>query len=422
MTTRPVRFITDIEKSCLMCNFEKRGWQKGSEDDWNFYWAGAHNFRNMMSPDSGYRLSENQIINHFPNHQELTKKDLMVKNIKRHRKELERERTNMEASGGRLPWYLESKFAYTEFLPTTFTLPGDYNLFAEEFKKNPNTVWIMKPTDKARGIGIFIINKLQQIRKWSRDSKVQQWSYANCKDTYVVSKYVDDPLLIGGKKFDLRLYVLVTSWRPLVAYRYNQGFSRFCTVKYTMDVGELDNNFMHLTNVSIQKYGEDYNEINGGKWSLQNLLLYLESTRGKAVTTRLCEQIDSIIVHSLRAVQSLMTNDKHCFECYGYDVIIDKNLRPWLIEVNASPSLTATTSSDRLMKHSLINDILNIVIPDEFPESRGPKGTAFAPKEKRDLGDFNVLVNEEILTADRPRSSQNSKSSSATSRTRHNLR
>lgn len=113
----------------------------------------------------------------------------------------------------------------------------------------------MKPTDKARGIGIFIINKLAQIKKWSRENKVQNFSYANCRDSYVVSKYIDNPLLIGAKKFDLRLYVLVTSWKPLIAYKHIQGFARFCAVKYNLDADELDNNFMHLTNVSIQKYG-----------------------------------------------------------------------------------------------------------------------------------------------------------------------
>ncbi|KAJ3328634.1 MCM DNA helicase complex subunit [Blyttiomyces sp. JEL0837] len=156
--------------------------------------------------------------------------------------------------------------------------------------------------------------------------------------------------------------------QTLIAYKYNQGFARFCAVKYTSDVNDLDNSFMHLTNVSIQKYGEDYNENNGGKWSLRNLILYLQATRGHAVTAKLLDDIDSIFVHSLRAVQHLMTNDRHCFECYGYDIIIDADLRPWLIEVNASPSLSATTSSDRLMKHCLINDILGIVVPEDFPE------------------------------------------------------
>jgi len=51
----------------------------------------------------------------------------------------------------------------------------------------------------------------------------------------------------------LRLYVLVTSFRPLKAYLYDQGFCRFCNEEYNCDVEDLDNMFVHLTNVAIQK-------------------------------------------------------------------------------------------------------------------------------------------------------------------------
>ena len=53
-----------------------------------------------------------------------------------------------------------------------------------------------------------------------------------------------------------------------------------------------------------------------------------------------------------------MNSDRHCFEIYGFDVIIDDNMKPWLIEVNASPSLTSTTSNDRIMKYSVIRGTL----------------------------------------------------------------
>lgn len=421
--TKSIKWITDIEKSCLVTNFEKRNWTKGTEDDWNFYWAGVNNFRLIMSPDSGYRLADNQIINHFPNHLELTKKDLMVKNIKRYRKEIEKEKisstnasSNSINSNGitpQTPNIIDSKYTYLDFLPVTYTLPGDYNLFAEEFKRGTSNVWIMKPTDKARGIGIFIINKLHQIKKWARDSK-STWSYANCKDSYVVSKYIDNPLLIGEKKFDLRLYVLVTSWRPLIAYKHVQGFCRFCAVKYTSDVNDLDNSYMHLTNVSIQKNGEDYNENNGGKWTLKNLILYLQATKGKSVTQKLIDEMDSIFIHSLKSVQHLMTNDKHCFECYGYDIIIDDNLRPWLVEVNASPSLSATTASDKIMKHCLINDIINVVVPEEFPDVK-PGSRGGVARDKKDLGGFTLLLRPEDTPVPQERAKTINYSRSSTS-------
>lgn len=103
--------------------------------------------------------------------------------------------------------------------------------------------------------------------------------------------------------------------------------------------------------------------MHGGKLSVQNLRLYLESTRGKQVTERLFGQISWLIVHSLKAVSPTMATDRHCFECYGYDIIIDNNLKPWLIEVNSSPSLTCTTVNDRILKHKLVDNILSIVVP-----------------------------------------------------------
>ena len=98
--------------------------------------------------------------------------------------------------------------------------------------------------------------------------------------------------------------------------------------------------------------------------SVQNLRLYLESTRGLEATQKLFSDIDDLLVHSAKAVQNVMINDRHCFECYGYDLLLDDNLKPWLVEVNASPSLNATTQADKEMKTTLIRDVLEIVVPE----------------------------------------------------------
>uniref|UniRef100_A0A8C3GPY3 Tubulin tyrosine ligase like 1 n=1 Tax=Cairina moschata TaxID=8855 RepID=A0A8C3GPY3_CAIMO len=342
-----VKWVTDIEKSVLINNFEKRGWiQVAENEDWNFYWMSVQTIRNVFSVETGYRLSDDQIVNHFPNHYELTRKDLMVKNIKRYRRELEKEGSPLAEKDE------NGKYIYLDFVPVTFMLPADYNLFVEEFRKNPSSTWIMKPCGKAQGKGIFLINKLSQIKKWSRDSKTSSFVSQSSKEAYVISLYINNPLLIGGKKFDLRLYVLVSTYRPLRCYMYRLGFCRFCTVKYTPSTSELDNMFVHLTNVAIQKHG----------------------------------------------VSPVMNNDKHCFECYGYDIIIDDKLKPWLIEVNASPSLTSSTANDRILKYNLINDTLNIAVPNgEIPDCKWNKSP---PKEV--LGNYEVLYDEEMAQSDGP--------------------
>ena len=71
------------------------------------------------------------------------------------------------------------------------------------------------------------------------------------KEAYVICRYIDKPLLIGKKKFDLRIYVLVTSYRPLKVWLSQLGFARFCNEKYSSDTSELDNMMMHLTNVAV---------------------------------------------------------------------------------------------------------------------------------------------------------------------------
>lgn len=63
---------------------------------------------------------------------------------------------------------------------------------------------------------------------------------------------------ITGYKFDIRVYVAVTSYDPLVIYMYEEGLTRFATVRYEKNVKHMKNQCMHLTNYSINKKSQDY--------------------------------------------------------------------------------------------------------------------------------------------------------------------
>jgi len=91
-------------------------------------------------------------------------------------------------------------------------------------------------------------------------------------------------------------------------------------------------------------------------------------------------------------VQSVIINDRHCFEVYGFDILIDDNLKPWLIEINASPSLSTTTETDRILKMQVINDAFNIVVPPDWGEDASKHG-ANTFTEKR-CGNFHLIIDE----------------------------
>lgn len=82
----------------------------------------------------------------------------------------------------------DSKYLHLDFIPVTFVLPADYNMFVEEYRKAPQSTWIMKPCGRSQGSGIFLINKLSKLKRWSRESKTP-FQQQLTKESYVISKY-----------------------------------------------------------------------------------------------------------------------------------------------------------------------------------------------------------------------------------------
>lgn len=98
-----------------------------------------------------------------------------------------------------------------------------------------------------------------------------------------------------------------------------------------------------MTNVAIQKQSENYDEERGGKWLLDKLRQFLTSRYGAAKVDECFCKIQKLIIKTLSAGSQIIVHDKRCFALYGFDVLLDDDLRPWLLEVNGSPSMTANT-------------------------------------------------------------------------------
>ncbi|XP_014745563.1 PREDICTED: tubulin polyglutamylase TTLL5 isoform X4 [Sturnus vulgaris] len=194
------------------------------------------------------------------------------------------------------------------------------------------------------------------------------------EDNILVSRYISNPLLIDDFKFDVRLYVLVTSYDPLVVYLYEEGLARFATVRYDQASKNIKNQFMHLTNYSVNKKSGDYVSCDdpevedyGNKWSMSAMLRYLKQ-EGRD-TAALMASVEDLIIKTLvsaelsiaSACKSFLSHRGSCFELYGFDVLIDDTLKPWLLEVNLSPSLACDAPLDLKIKASMLSDMFTLV-------------------------------------------------------------
>ncbi|KAJ8785266.1 hypothetical protein J1605_007376 [Eschrichtius robustus] len=181
------------------------------------------------------------------------------------------------------------------------------------------------------------------------------------------------PFIIDGFKFDLRIYVLMTSCDPLRIFVYDEGLARFATTSYSHPCPDnLDDICMHLTNYSINKHSSNFfrDAHSGSKRKLSTFNVYMES-HGYNVG-QIWRDIEDIIIKTLISAHPIIKHNYHtcfpnhtlnsaCFEILGFDILLDHKLKPWLLEVNHSPSFSTDSWLDKEVKDSLLYDTLVLI-------------------------------------------------------------
>jgi hypothetical protein len=191
----------------------------------------------------------------------------------------------------------------------------------------------------------------------------------------VASVYIDNPLLIDGFKFDLRVYVAVTSINPLRIYMYDDGLVRFATQKYQAQYGNAKAaKYTHLTNYSLNKFSANFQENTdamkddeGSKQSLSALRKRLRKMGHD--DTLLFHKMEDLIIKTVIAGEPMINNAtemfcpyprSNCFELFGFDVLVDDKLEPWLLEVNLTPALGCDSPLDQKIKANVVADLLSL--------------------------------------------------------------
>ena len=214
--------------------------------------------------------------------------------------------------------------------PLTFKLPAEREALAAASMNSPQTIWIVKRARSGRGRGIYV----------SADAT----SITGNEDS-VVCRYIERPLLVNGYKHDLRIFVLVKSLHPLCAYLHTGGYVRFAAKKFSLvDIagsmgGGAWDPMVHLT--YLNSVNRQQHRIQRAKeWTVQQLLSWLRKQYTQADVTTLWSAIKQLVYRTVQCMPPpTKAPAKSTFELFGFDVLIDEGLRPWLLEVNSQPHL-----------------------------------------------------------------------------------
>jgi hypothetical protein len=268
---------------------------------------------------------------------------------------------------------------------------------------NGKNLWIIKPTGLNRGRGVQVFATLDEMKKIikecsegiSNSNEIQEvktekaetikeepinndipplsiaWEashppISNLNNlpnmvkarSFVIQKYIEAPLLIYKRKFDIRVWMLLTHEGK--GYFFKEGYLRMSSYEYTTDI---NNKEIHLTNNAIQKNTQKYGQLeDGNQLSFNDFQKYIDENYPESkisVRDQLYPKMKEFVNLTLQCSRKKLnpSDKKYCFEIFGYDFMIDSDFQLCLIEINTNPCLE---ESSRLLK-ALIQRMLGIM-------------------------------------------------------------
>nr|WP_297401065.1 hypothetical protein [uncultured Marinobacter sp.] len=206
-------------------SLDKSLWQKAeSPEHWDACW-----YTGMPDPELFSQVGPERTINHIPGNNALTVKSRLYRSLMDMRERVER-----QEKGGR---HLTDRLA---FVPKMFSMPEDYHAFQQAALDNPDKRWMLKPKNAARGKGVQLVGDPADVPMES---------------SWMVQEYLENPHTMHGRKYVLRLYVLVSSVSPFRVYLYHQGFAKLASMPY--DEENANNPYSYLTNPDVNALNLD---------------------------------------------------------------------------------------------------------------------------------------------------------------------
>ena len=245
-----------------------------------------------------------------------------------------------------------------DFLPESFLFwPGkpdvsQYKQFERAYDRNANdNVWIVKPAGAAHGNKIFLSKSKDEILTHLSEQRENS-------SPWLVQKYCENPMLLkGGRKFDMRLWVVVNDNFDIHLYKH--GSCR--TSCESFDLTDMKNKFVHLTNHSIQEGHPDFNKYEkNNEMFFEEFSQFLKSSTDFTLEDDIMPQIEECVKTTLLSAKSTMESidgdDYKQFMLFGFDMLCDDDGKVWLLEVNGAPAVATS------LLNNLAEDLITTAI------------------------------------------------------------
>ncbi|XP_020817549.1 tubulin polyglutamylase TTLL6 [Drosophila serrata] len=286
-------------------------------DSWNLLWA--HDYPFLTHP--GLKsLGQDQVVNHFPGCGYLTNK--------------------VDLCTTQLP-----------FLPRAFRLPAQRQEFLDYARDNPQALFVQKHNEHRH----IKVREPADIAFGSNDSFVQE--------------FVQRPYLVDGHKFDIGVYVVITSVNPLRAYIYTGDvLFRYCPVKYyPFDAENVDKYIVgddYLPTWEVPSLRKFYNRFGG---SMRTVFEAYVRDQGMD-PSKIWPQVKHIVRTTIAAKEKDIVNilrsyrTHNFFDLMRFDLFVDEDLKVYLMEANMSPNLSsAHFKPNSLLYEQVLYSVFNLV-------------------------------------------------------------
>ena len=250
----------------------------------------------------------------------------------------------------------------------TINIPQTYN--------TGKNMWIIKPINLNRGRCIQVLNDTNTIVEYLL--KIQEMNKIESQDNnhfkcehIILQKYLEKPLLYQGRKFDIRIWILIIGGQENFVYIFKQGHLKATCAEYDINSSSP---FIHLTNYSVQKHNADFSKREiGNEISYKDFQDELDKKKtGKNFLKDIYPKIVYIIRLAVGAAKSNINhlNRINCFEIFGCDFILDEKYKPYLLEININPGLEISSPLISKLVPRMVDDALKLTIDKKYYKDR----------------------------------------------------